>query len=88
MESGEREDKSEMNIFFQNILEKKKEYWKVRGSFLSLAKSQNHFWSWKTNSLEEWRSGGETTKRTKRKREKGKKRKIENKGKSKKKEKK
>ena len=36
----EREDKSEMKIFFQSILEKKKktkEYWKVRGSFLSLA---------------------------------------------------
>ena len=38
MESGEREDKSEMKIFFQNILEIKKEkkYRKVRGSFLSL----------------------------------------------------
>ena len=75
----EREDKSEMKIFCQNILEKKnkrKEYWKVRKFPLTCLKSNPFFGLGRPIR---WRSGGEKTKKKVKRKNK---RKRENQGKS------
>ena len=79
----EREDKSEMKIFCQNILEiKNKKYWNVRKFPLTCLKSNPFLF------LEDQFVGGVDERKQKEKGKRKKKRKSENKGKSQKNEKK
>ena len=69
MESGgEREDKSEMKIFCPNIIEKKRK--RILEVSSHLHKVKTIFWSWKTNSLEEWRRDNKKKKEKRKEKEK------------------